>query len=162
VGRERFKRRAVIVNRCEPAEVEDHMTSPARVRSSSLIPLVKRSQAPLLAAPHYAHTGTSPIVTSLAHVPEALDVTLPFVSVVLGPSAIDGRTKELVILRTSGLLECRYCIQTHSAAALDRGVTATEVRALRDGTTWETAFTSRARRVNSASRRSGSPEASRS
>lgn len=83
------------MNRCAPTEVEDHMTSPARVRSSSLIPLVKRSQAPLLAAPHYAQTGTSPIVTSLAHVPEALDVTLPFVSVVLGPSAIDDRTKEL-------------------------------------------------------------------
>jgi AhpD family alkylhydroperoxidase len=97
----------------------------------SLVSAVERDQAPLLAAPHYRDAGTSPIVTSLAHVPEALDVTLPFVSVVLGPSAIDGRTKELVIVRTSALLECRYCVQTHSAVALDHGVTVAEVRALR-------------------------------
>jgi AhpD family alkylhydroperoxidase len=97
----------------------------------SVVSLVERDQAPLLAAPYYRDAGTSPIVTSLAHVPEALDVTLPFVSVVLGPSAIDGRTKELVIVRTSALLECRYCVQTHSAVALDHGVTAAEIGALR-------------------------------
>ena len=106
----------------------------------SVVPAVPRAQAPLLAVPHYRDAGTSPIVTSLAHVPEALDVTLPFVAVVLGPSAIDARTKELVIVRTSALLECRYCVQTHTAAALDRGVTVAEVRALRGTGPWESTF----------------------
>ena len=104
----------------------------------SVVSPVERDQAPLLAAPHYRDAGTSPIVTSLAHVPEALDVTLPFVSVVLGPSAIDGRTKELVIVRTSALLECRYCVQTHSAVALDHGVTVAEIGALRGAASRET------------------------
>jgi AhpD family alkylhydroperoxidase len=111
----------------------------------SVVSLVERDQAPLLAAPYYRDTGTSPIVTSLAHVPEALDVTLPFVSVVLGPSAIDGRTKELVIVRTSALLECRYCVQTHAAVALDRGVTVEEIGALRGAP--ETAFADDAERA---------------
>ncbi len=97
---------------------------------AGLVAAVERSQAPLLAQPYYRDVGTSPIVTSLAHVPEALDVTLPFVAVVLGPSAIGARTKELVIVRTSVLLECRYCVQTHSVVALDSGVTIAEVRAL--------------------------------
>lgn len=92
---------------------------------------VEPAQAPLLARPYYRAEGTSPIVTSLAHVPEALEVTMPFVSVVLGPSAIDARTKELVIVRTSVLLECRYCVQTHCAVALDSGLSVAEVGALR-------------------------------
>lgn len=92
---------------------------------------VEPTQAPLLAQPHYQATGTSPLVTSLAHVPEALDVTMPFVAMVLGPSAIGARTKELVIVRTSARLDCRYCVQTHSAVALDSGVSVDELRALR-------------------------------
>ena len=56
---------------------------------------------------------------------------MPFVAVVLGASAIDARTKELVIVRTSALLECRYCVQTHcrGRAGLERD-SAREVRAL--------------------------------
>jgi AhpD family alkylhydroperoxidase len=108
---------------------------------------LERDQAPLLAAPHYRDAGTSPIVTSLAHVPEALDVALPFVSVVLGPSAIEGRTKELVIVRTSALLECRYCVQTHSAVALDLGVTAHEIQALRDAPPHDPCLTDDAERA---------------
>lgn len=96
-----------------------------------LVSRVEPAQAPLLARPYYRAEGTSPIVSSLAHVPEALEVTMPFVSVVLGPSAIDARTKELVIVRTSVLLECRYCVDTHCAVALDSGVTIAEVGALR-------------------------------
>jgi len=105
-----------------------------------LVSAVEPSQAPLLARPYYRETGTSPIVTSLAHVPEALDVTMPFVAVVLGPSAIGGRTKELVIVRTSVLLECRYCVQSHSVVALDSGVNAADVRALRGATPWTEHF----------------------
>jgi len=95
---------------------------------------VAGSQAPLLARPYYREQGTSPIVTSLAHVPEALAVTMPFIATVLGPSAIGARTKELAILRTSARLKCEYCVSTHSVVALDSGCSAAEVRALRVGT----------------------------
>ncbi len=100
-----------------------------------MVSAVEPEQAPLLARPYYRAEGTSPIVTSLAHVPEALEVAMPFVSVVLGPGAVDVRTKELVIVRTSVLLECRYCVETHSAVALDSDVSAAELRLLRSAGT---------------------------
>jgi AhpD family alkylhydroperoxidase len=96
-----------------------------------LVTPVDTLQAPLLARPYYRDEGTSPIVTSLAHVPEALEVTMPFVATVLGPSALPVRIKELVILRTSTHLRCAYCVQTHSVVALESGLSLAEVRALR-------------------------------
>jgi AhpD family alkylhydroperoxidase len=119
------------------------MESAARLTGATpeaLVSPVEPAQAPLLARAYYGSSRVSPIVSSLAHVPEALDVTMPFVACVLGPSAIAARTKELVIVRTSGLLECRYCVQTHSAVALDRGVTTDEVLALRGDRPWEERF----------------------
>jgi AhpD family alkylhydroperoxidase len=83
--------------------------------------------------PFYGDGEPSPIVGTLAHVPEVLEVTMPFVGVVLGASAIEARTTELVIVRTSARLGCRYCVQTHSVIALDSGVSAQEVRALCGG-----------------------------
>lgn len=81
------------------------------------------------------------MTASLAHVPEILEVTLPFVGRILGPSAVDVRTKELVIVRTSALMECRYCVETHTAIALDCGLSPDEVRALRGERDVEAAFT---------------------
>ena len=101
---------------------------------------VALEQAPLLARAYYNATGTSPIVSSLAHVPEALDVTMPFIGTVLGPSSVSARTKELVIVRTSALLECVYCVQSHSAVALDSDVTAEEVLSLRGQPPWTEVF----------------------
>lgn len=92
---------------------------------------VERDQAPLLARPYYGEDVPSPITASLAHVPEVLEVALPFIGAVLGPSAVDARTKELVIVRTSALLECRYCVHTHAVIALDSGLSRDEVLALR-------------------------------
>jgi AhpD family alkylhydroperoxidase len=105
-----------------------------------LVTAVEPEQAPLLARPYYGHTGTSPIVTSLAHVPEALDVAMPFIACVLAPSAIPARAKELVIVRTSALLQCRYCVQSHSAVALDSGVSVDEVLSLRGQPPWTEVF----------------------
>ena len=64
--------------------------------------IVTAAQAPLLAQPFLAGGDPGPIVAALAPVPEALEVAMPFIGMVLGPSAIDVRTKEIVILRTSG------------------------------------------------------------
>lgn len=56
---------------------------------------------------------------------------MPFLSAVLGASALDERTKEIVIVRTSVLLRCDYCVNSHSVVALDSGLTIEEVRGLR-------------------------------
>ncbi len=105
-----------------------------------LVTPVDGGQAPLLARAYFREEGTNPIVTSLAHVPEALEVTMPFVTTVLGPSSVAMRTKELVILRTSARLACAYCVQTHSVVALDSDLSHAEVRALRGEEPWEAAF----------------------
>ncbi len=104
------------------------------------VPLVDAAQTPLPARGDFADGDPGPIVSALAHVPELLEVALPFVSTVLGPSALSWRTKQLVIVRTSALLDCRYYVQTHSVLALDAGVTPTEIRALRGLRTIESAF----------------------
>lgn len=95
------------------------------------IALITPEQAPLLARPYYAGGDPGPIVSSLAQVPELLEVALPFIGVALGPSSISWRAKELVIVRTSALLECRYCLATHTAVALDAGLSRPEILALR-------------------------------
>lgn len=96
-----------------------------------LVELVEREQAPLLARRFYGEGPASPITASLAQVPELLEVALPFIGAALGPGGLDAREKELAVLRTSALLECRYCVQTHTVVALDYGLSAQEVRALR-------------------------------
>lgn len=95
------------------------------------ISLLEAGQAPLLARPFYEDGDPGPIVRALAHVPELLEVAMPFLGAALGPSAISWRTKEIVILRTSAQLECRYCVQSHTVVALDAGLTRDEVVALR-------------------------------
>lgn len=95
------------------------------------VPLLTAEQAPLLTRDLFASGDPGALVASLAHVPEALQVTLPFVSQVLGPSALDARTKEIAILRTSVVQDCRFCVQTHTCVALDSGLSRSEVEALR-------------------------------
>jgi AhpD family alkylhydroperoxidase len=98
----------------------------------TLVEPIAAEQAPLLARPFYAGGDPGPITATLAYVPELLEVALPFIGAVLSPSAIDFRTKEIVILRTSALLACRYCIDSHTPVALDSGLTDPQVRALRN------------------------------
>lgn len=104
------------------------------------VALIGPEQAPLLARRFYAGGDPGPIVTSLAQVPELLEVALPFIGTALGPSSISWRVKELVIVRTSALLECRYCVATHTVVALDAGLSRDEVRALRGDLPVETAY----------------------
>ncbi|MBC8091630.1 MAG: carboxymuconolactone decarboxylase family protein [Pseudonocardia sp.] len=102
--------------------------------------LLAPDQAPLLARPFYAGGDPGPIVAALAHVPELLEVAMPFLGAALGPSAIDWRTKEIVIVRTSALAGCRYCVQAHTVVALDAGLTRAEVTALRAESPVEQSF----------------------
>src|SRR6266545_2304029 len=104
---------------------------PARWKERDVtgVRLVEAAQAPLLAMFYYAGGAPGPITAALANVPELLDVAMPFLATVLGASAVDARTKELVILRTSAVLGCRYCVQTHTTAASDAGLSRTAVAA---------------------------------
>jgi len=105
------------------------------------VALIEADQAPILARPFYPPDGPpSPVTASLAHVPEVLAAALPFIGRILGPTAVGARTKELVIVRTSALMGCRYCVETHAALALDCGLSREEVRALRGECEVETIF----------------------
>lgn len=100
----------------------------------SKVDLIGESQAPLLAKPFYANGSPGPIGESLAHVPELMEVALPFISISLGASSLaDFRTKELAIVRASAVQRCRYCTLTHMAIALDAEISPEEMRVLRDG-----------------------------
>lgn len=93
--------------------------------------LVAADQAPLLVRRYYDGGDPGPIATALAQVPELMVVALPFLGAVYGPSALTERTKEIVVVRTSALARCTYCVQTHTAVALDAGLDRDEVRVLR-------------------------------
>ncbi|MEZ5143169.1 MAG: carboxymuconolactone decarboxylase family protein [Acidimicrobiales bacterium] len=105
------------------------------------VELLTEDEAPLLARPFYADGDPGPITASLAQVPELAEVALPFLGAALGPSSIPLRAKELVILRTSALLRCRYCVASHTTVALDASLTRAEVEALRDERPVDDAFT---------------------
>lgn len=108
---------------------------------SPRIRLVDLPDAPILARPLYSATGeTSPITRALAQVPELLGPTMGFLGPVLGPTSIDLRTKELVILRVSALAECAYCTGAHRVVAADVGVSDAERRSLIGDAPVEDAF----------------------
>lgn len=107
------------------------MTGPNDGAPRTTVRLIEADQAPLLARAYYASGDPGPVVAALAQVPELLQVALPFIGAALGPSGIDWRTKEIVIVRTSTLAGCRYCVQAHTVVALDAGLDRREVRALR-------------------------------
>lgn len=88
------------------------------------------AQAPLLARQYFADGDPGPIVAALAQVPELMELALPFIAAALGPSAVDWRSKEIVIVRTSALAGCRFCVQAHTVVALDAGLSHDEIRAL--------------------------------
>ncbi len=104
------------------------------------VTLLTADEAPLLARPYFAGGDPGPIIAALAQVPEMLEVAAPFLGVVLGPSALDVRIKEVVILRTSARASCRYCVEAHTVVALDSGLSDTEVRSLRGELGVEDAF----------------------
>jgi AhpD family alkylhydroperoxidase len=108
-------------------------TPAARVapRVPPRVTLIDAASAPLLARDLFGSGDPGPIVASLAQVPELLSPTLPFLGAVLGSSFLSLRETEMVILRTSSVLGCRYCTEAHSVVALDSGLSLDEVRGLR-------------------------------
>ncbi len=98
------------------------------------ITLIDPGEAPPLARPFFSASGeTSPIVRTLAQVPELLGAVLPFVGAALGTGSVSAREKEIVILRVSWRNECRYCVGAHTVVAHDSGLSPAEIGAICGG-----------------------------
>jgi 4-carboxymuconolactone decarboxylase len=95
------------------------------------ITLMTAETAPLTAKPYFGSGDVSPIVASLAQVPEFLSVGLPFIGTVFGDSSISERLKEIVVLRASANNRCRYCIDAHTVVAREAGLSPAETASLR-------------------------------
>ena len=105
-----------------------------------LVALMTPETAPLLTRGAFEDGQPDPITAVLAQVPELFDVALPFIGATLGPSFVPVRAKEIVILRTSALLKCEYCVGAHTVVATDAGLVHDEVRALRAELDWTEIF----------------------
>ena len=103
----------------------------ARPAPGSLIELIGADAAPLLLRGMYNGGDPGPIVAALAQVPELCLPTVPYIGAALGASAVSVRLKEIMILRTSALLECNYCVNAHTVVAVDTGLSLDEAKSLR-------------------------------
>ncbi len=123
--------------------MNNRVTSPGgasdgRIKRGSLaamtarIALVEAEQAPLLVRHLFEGGDPGVIVQALACVPELADVAVPFIGVALGPGSVPARLKEIAILRTSAVLECRYCVNAHTLVATRMGLGSELVGALRE------------------------------
>ena len=98
----------------------------ARVR------LIDAENAPLLVRSLYADGDPGPIASAIALVPELVQPALGFIGAALNPVSLSARAKEIIILRTSVLCACRYCVNAHTVVALDTGLSIDETTILRD------------------------------
>jgi 4-carboxymuconolactone decarboxylase len=100
----------------------------------SRVPLLEADAAPLTARGWYRSDGTASALTrSFATAPDVMETLMPFLGQILGESAVDLATKELVIVRVSELGGCRYCLAAHRPAALEAGVDPEHVEAVCGG-----------------------------
>ena len=114
------------------------------LRSIASVSLLEdASTAPLLTRPYLSSDSPSQLFWALAHVPELLEATAAFIDTVYGPTALSARLKEAVILRTSAINGCAYCVRVHGAIALETGFSPSEVARLLDASCEPDGFTTR-------------------
>lgn len=94
------------------------------------VELLTAERAPLLARPFYEGGDPGPIAAALANVPELMEVAMPFLGVVYGPTSVAPRLKEIVILAVSAANGCRYCTAAHTGVARRLGFAPDELAAL--------------------------------
>jgi AhpD family alkylhydroperoxidase len=94
------------------------------------VELLTAEHAPLLARPFYEGGDPGPIAAALANVPELMEVAMPFLGVVCGPTSVAPRLKEIVILAVSAANGCRYCTTAHTGVARRLGFAPDELAAL--------------------------------
>lgn len=96
------------------------------------VKLVAADQPPLLVRHLFGAGDPGVIVRALATVPELAELAVPFLAAALGPGSVTAGVKESVVLRTSVVLGCRYCVDARTVVALDLGLGAERVKALRE------------------------------
>lgn len=72
------------------------------------------------------------VLKGMANSPELFMGFMPFLGAALGPSKVDGATKELAILTTTKLNGCSYCTAHHTAAGKRAGLTDEKISAIPD------------------------------
>lgn len=97
----------------------------------SRVELITPATAPISVRSYFQNGQPGTLTASMAQVPELLEAAMPFIRMILSPSGIDFRTKEIVILRTSAWQGCRYCLGTHSVIAHQSGFSLDELKRLR-------------------------------
>ena len=110
-------------------------------RQMTRVSLLEKTTAPLRAQRFFASGDPGPLISTFAHVPEMLEPTAGFLGAMFGESAVAMRLKEIVILRASARMACRYCTETHLVKAQDAGLTRDEVISLGSPDSAEHAFT---------------------
>jgi len=70
---------------------------------------------------------------TMANRPKVLETFVPFYGAVMGPGAVERRTKELVYLTCSYTNRCAYCTASHTASGKKAGITDEEMHALQSG-----------------------------
>jgi len=93
------------------------MTDPPVSAADRTVALLGAADTPLLAQPFFANGDPGPVSPCRRTCPRWRRWP-PFIGTVLGPSAIDARTKEIVILRTSARASYRYRVESHTLVAL--------------------------------------------
>jgi uncharacterized peroxidase-related enzyme len=96
----------------------------------AMIPLVEPARNEYLAELERKGKRENNFFRMMAHKPEALKNFVPFYGAIMGPGAVDRRTKELVYLAVSFANECAYCSAAHRASAKKAGITDDEIRAM--------------------------------
>jgi len=74
------------------------------------------------------------VIKAMANAPELLMGFVPFLGAALGPSNVDGATKELAIITTSKLNGCQYCTAHHTNAGRRAGLSDEKIAASPDET----------------------------
>jgi uncharacterized peroxidase-related enzyme len=97
------------------------------------ITLVEPAQNEFLAGLEKRANRPNHFFRTMANRPEVLKNFVPFYGSIMGPGAVDRRTKELVYLTVSYTNQCAYCTAAHTASGSKAGVTEDEMHALKAG-----------------------------
>src|SRR5260370_29412158 len=94
------------------------------------IHLVEPTQNEFLADLEKRSNRANHFFRTMAHRPEVLKNFVPLYGAIMGPGAVERRTKELVYLTVSYANKCAYCTAAHVATGRKAGVSEDEMRAL--------------------------------
>lgn len=72
----------------------------------------------------------NPFFRIMANRPKVLESFVPFYGAIMGPGAVDRRTKELIYLTCSYANRCAYCTAAHVAGGKKAGISDAEMQSI--------------------------------